>query len=212
VDNNKFIFLPGSVFQVNKFIEDNFVEGKDIIIIGANSEAIAEEFLAHKAKTVIIVVDDNDTLIRSRFILSGRKNISVRMMEYTNTDYNDASFDIVYAQASISTKARKKILKEINTIVLQQQNDFIATYYDILSELGSHNIFIKNEKQLNITQEELANKLHVKQSAISKMEKREGISLANLQKMIKAMGGEIEINIKFPNKDKNFKLNPSLSN
>jgi len=67
-------------------------------------------------------------------------------------------------------------------------------------------------EQLNITQEELANKLHVKQSAISKMEKREGISLANLQKMIKAMGGEIEINIKFPNKDKNFKLNPSLSN
>ena len=88
-----------------------------MLIIGANSEAIAEEFLAHKAKTVIIIVDDNDTLIRSRFILSGRKNISVRMMEYTNTDFKDAVFDIVYAQASISTPARKKILKEIKRIL-----------------------------------------------------------------------------------------------
>jgi len=117
MDINKFIFLPGSVYQVNKFLEDNTIEEKDILIIGANSESIAEEFLALKAKTVIIIVDDNDTLIRSRFILSGKKKISVRMMEYTNTDFNDAVFDIVYAQASISTPARKKILNEIKRIL-----------------------------------------------------------------------------------------------
>lgn len=117
MDTKKFIFLPGSVYQVNKFLEDNIFEEKDILIIGANSEAIAEEFLANKARSVIIIVDDNDTLIRSRFILSGKRKISTRMMEYTNTDFNDAAFDIVYAQASISTPARKKILKEIKRIL-----------------------------------------------------------------------------------------------
>jgi SAM-dependent methyltransferase len=117
LDTKKFIFLPGSVYQVNKFLEDNIFEEKDILIIGANSEAIAEEFLANKARSVIIIVDDNDTLIRSRFILSGKRKISTRMMEYTNTDFNDAAFDIVYAQASISTPARKKILKEIKRIL-----------------------------------------------------------------------------------------------
>ena len=66
-------------------------------------------------------------------------------------------------------------------------------------------------EELNITQEELAEKLNVKQSAVSKMEKREGISLSNLQKMIKAMGGEIEINIIFPEKHKHFKLDSSFA-
>ena len=117
MDTKKFIYLPGSVYQINKFLEDNSVEEKDILIIGSNSEAFAEEFLAQKARTVIIIVDDNDTLVRSRFILSSKKKISVRMMEYTNTDFNDASFDFVYAQASISTYARKKILKEIKRIL-----------------------------------------------------------------------------------------------
>ena len=46
----------------------------------------------------------------------------------------------------------KKILKEINTIVLQQQNDFADIYDKILLELAKHNIFIKDEKQLNNTQ------------------------------------------------------------
>lgn len=117
LDTKKFIFLPGSVFQVNKFLEDNSVEEKDILIIGSNSEAIAEEFLELKAKTVIIIVDDNDTLIRSRFILSAKKKISTRMMEYNNTDFTDSSFDIIYAQASISTTSRKKILKELRRIL-----------------------------------------------------------------------------------------------
>ena len=117
MDINKFIYLPGSVYQINKFLEDNIVEEKDILIIGANSEAFAEEFLNQKARSVIIIVDDNDTLIRSRFVLSGKRKISVRMMEYTNTDFQDSSFDIVYAQASISTHARKKILKEIKRIL-----------------------------------------------------------------------------------------------
>jgi len=60
-------------------------------------------------------------------------------------------------------------------------------------------------EQRHITQKELAEKLNVKQSAISKIENRAGISLSNLYKLIQAMGGEIEIVAKFP--DESFKLN-----
>jgi len=60
-----------------------------------------------------------------------------------------------------------------------------------------------------ITQEELAKKLHINQSAISKFEKREVITISKLYEFIQAMGGEIEINIKF--QDKKFKLKPKHS-
>jgi polyphosphate kinase len=46
----------------------------------------------------------------------------------------------------------KKILKEINSIVLQQQKNFVATYNEILTELAKQKIFIKDEKQLSISQ------------------------------------------------------------
>lgn len=71
--------------------------------------------------------------------------------------------------------------------------------------------FSQIREQLGITQEDLAKKLNIKQSSVSKMEKREGISLNKLSQMIKAMDGEIEININFPAKNKNFKLKPRFS-
>jgi SAM-dependent methyltransferase len=117
LEKNRFIFLPGSGFQVKKFLEGSPVEEKEILVIGSNSEEIAEIFIENKAGSVIIIVDDNDSLLRSRFLLSGNKKISVRMMEFTNTDFRDSTFDIIYAQASVSTIARKKILKEIKRIL-----------------------------------------------------------------------------------------------
>ena len=109
--------MPGSGFQVKKFLEGSSIEEKEILVMGSNSEGIAEIFIENKAGSVIIIVDDNDSLLRSRFLLSGNKKISVRMMEFTNTDFKDSTFDIIYAQASISRIERKKILKEIKRIL-----------------------------------------------------------------------------------------------
>lgn len=117
MEKNRFIFLPGSGFQVKKFLEGTHVEEKEILVIGSNSEGIAEIFIENKAKSVIIIVDDNDSLLRSRFLLSGNKKISVRMMEFPNTDFRDSTFDVIYAQASISKIERRKILKEISRII-----------------------------------------------------------------------------------------------
>ena len=86
-----------------KFLESTAVEGKEILVIGSNSEELAQIFIENKSTSVIIIVDDYDSLLRSRFLLSGNKLVSVRMMEYPNTDFRDSTFDIVYAQASIST-------------------------------------------------------------------------------------------------------------
>ena len=50
----------------------------------------------------------------------------------------------------------------------------------------------------HITQEQLAKLLHVKQSAISKMERRTDMYVSTLQTCIKAMGGDLEIRAVFP--------------
>jgi DNA-binding XRE family transcriptional regulator len=49
-----------------------------------------------------------------------------------------------------------------------------------------------------MTQEHLAKLLGVKQSAISKMERRADMYVSTLQAIIKAMGGTLEINAVFP--------------
>jgi SAM-dependent methyltransferase len=141
LEKNRFIFLPGSGFQVKKFLEGSSVEEKEILIIGSNSEELAKIFIENKAGSVIIVVDDNDSLLRSRFLLSGNKKISVRMMEFTNTDFKDSTFDIIYAQASISTTDRKKILKEIKRIL---KPDGIICTGEIVNLEKEVPLFIKN--------------------------------------------------------------------
>ncbi len=46
---------------------------------------------------------------------------------------------------------------------------------------------------MNLTQESLAETLHVKQASISKMERRSDMYLSTLRKIIEAMGGKLEI-------------------
>jgi transcriptional regulator with XRE-family HTH domain len=51
---------------------------------------------------------------------------------------------------------------------------------------------------LKLTQESLADTLHVKQAAISKVERRSDMLISTLRKIIRAMGGELEIRVVFP--------------
>src|SRR5208283_4245862 len=52
---------------------------------------------------------------------------------------------------------------------------------------------------LNLTQEELATTLRVKQAEISKLEHRSDIYLSTLRRIIEAMGGTLEIVARMPN-------------
>ena len=52
---------------------------------------------------------------------------------------------------------------------------------------------------MELTQETLADTLHVKQASISKMERRSDMYISTLSKIIKAMGGELQIIASMPN-------------
>jgi DNA-binding transcriptional regulator YiaG len=52
---------------------------------------------------------------------------------------------------------------------------------------------------MDLTQESLADTLHVKQASISKMERRSDMYISTLSKIIEAMGGELQIIAKMPN-------------
>jgi transcriptional regulator with XRE-family HTH domain len=51
---------------------------------------------------------------------------------------------------------------------------------------------------LRLTQESLAEAMHIKQAAVSKVERRSDMFISTLRKIIQAMGGELEIRAVFP--------------
>lgn len=53
---------------------------------------------------------------------------------------------------------------------------------------------------MGISQEELAEKLEVGQSYISRLERRQNITLATLTNIVRVLGGSIDITIKLPKK------------
>lgn len=112
-----FIFLPGTYRQFKLLLQQD-IKADNVLVIGAGSEEIAMEIRDELNANVIIIVDDNYSLLSSRYLLKDEKEISVRMMDYDNTDFREPKFNLVYAQASISTKVRNKIVKEIKNILL----------------------------------------------------------------------------------------------
>ncbi|WP_290663763.1 methyltransferase domain-containing protein, partial [Ignavibacterium sp.] len=87
------------------------------LLIGAQSESIAEKMIDAGASSATVIVNDYESLINSRLNLSKDSKVSVKMMDFENTDFADESFDLVYAQASISLTNRNKIVKEIKRIL-----------------------------------------------------------------------------------------------
>lgn len=133
--NNPEIFLPGGLNQFNQLKKHSSFEGKSILFIGSGVEEIAIFCEREGASKIIIIVDDEDVLLNSRLILAKEKKISVRYMEYDNTDFFNTKFDIVYAQVSISTKKRNKILKEIINLSHAETLIFISEIVCLTEEI-----------------------------------------------------------------------------
>ena len=108
-----FIFLPGLDKQIEVLFKNIAGDKKQILIIGANSEEIAIALQQFYDADVFIIVDENESLLKSRLLLSNTERISIRMMDFENTDFQKEKFDLIYAQASISSINRNKIVKEI---------------------------------------------------------------------------------------------------
>lgn len=111
------IFLPGMESQVDFVKEHISFKGLDILVIGTFSEPIALELAELSGKQVQLIVPDFDSLINSNLFLEGKSEVKVKIMDYERTDFEDSNFDLVFAQASISSDNRRKILKEIKRVL-----------------------------------------------------------------------------------------------
>jgi len=76
-----------------------------------------------------------------------------------------------------------------------------AKVKDLLTQLPLNEL--RHARQLS--QEQLAGLLHVKQASISKLERRTDMYISTLRNFIRAMGGELEIIARFP--DGSVKIN-----
>jgi DNA-binding transcriptional regulator YiaG len=65
----------------------------------------------------------------------------------------------------------------------------------MISEMGLAEL----REAMDLTQESLADTLHVTQASISKMERRSDMYISTLSKIIEAMGGELQIIANMPN-------------
>lgn len=81
---------------------------------------------------------------------------------------------------SLPAKRRAKI---------EQRGKEIMDQYMTIQEL---------RKARKLTQEKLAEILNIKQENISRIEKRSDILISTLRNHIEAMGGQLEISVKFP--------------
>jgi ubiquinone/menaquinone biosynthesis C-methylase UbiE len=111
------IFLPGTNKQVNNFLANQGAANKRILIIGEGTEEIAEEFLNVNPSEINIIVENIESLSIARNFLSNKEKVSIGLRDFDKTDFADKTFDVIYAQASISKPNRNKIIKEIKRIL-----------------------------------------------------------------------------------------------
>jgi transcriptional regulator with XRE-family HTH domain len=74
---------------------------------------------------------------------------------------------------------------------IEKETQLLKLEYSLLSDL---------RKDQDITQKELAEILEIRQFAISKLESQDGVMVKTLEKYIQALGGELEVRAKFPDR------------
>ena len=135
------IFLPGGFKQFRILKSKYILDEKNILIIGSGSEKIAEKMIESGAASVIVIVNDYDSLINARLNLGKESKVTVKMMDFDNTDFKAEEFDLVYAQASVSLTHRNKIVKEIKRILKPEATFCVG---EITSLTKEYPPFVKN--------------------------------------------------------------------
>ncbi len=111
------ILLPGLNEQLEFLFETTERNFESILVVGASGENISRALSQKFGVPVELIVPDYESLLNSKLILHEEDTVNVKLMDYENTDYGKNLFDLVYAQASISSTNRKSILKEIKRIL-----------------------------------------------------------------------------------------------
>ena len=115
--SRKKILLPGLDKQLS-FLNGNLTgQIKSALVIGSSSELTAMEISRKYSCPVDLILQDYESLMNSKIILEKHSGINIRMMEYGSTDFENESFDLIYAQASLSRNDRNKYIKEVKRIL-----------------------------------------------------------------------------------------------
>ena len=111
------IYLPGLKKQYEFLISKLELNGLKILVLGSSSYSIAKMLSLKSDNTVDIVVEDYESLLVTQLESGKNSELNIKLMDFEKTDYLENTFDLVYAQGSISDKRRKKIIKEITRIL-----------------------------------------------------------------------------------------------
>jgi ubiquinone/menaquinone biosynthesis C-methylase UbiE len=114
---NNTLYPPGLKRQYEFLISTLELNGLKILVLGSSSYSIAKLLFLKSNNNIDIVVEDYESLLAAQLESVKNPEISVKLMDFEKTDYLENTFDLVYAQGSISDKRRKKIIKEINRIL-----------------------------------------------------------------------------------------------
>jgi len=113
----KSILLPGLDKQF-EFLQKNLTaKVESALVIGSSSEKPAELIAKNFSCSVNLIVQDYESLLNSRLILVDSEKVKISLMDFEITDFDAGSFDLIYAQASISITNRNKIIKEIKRLL-----------------------------------------------------------------------------------------------
>jgi ubiquinone/menaquinone biosynthesis C-methylase UbiE len=135
------IFLPGGL-KLYRILRNKFIlRDKNILVIGAGSEKIAEKMMDSGASSVKMIVSDLDSLMNIKLIIPSEIKIDVKMMEFDATDFSQNEFDVIYAQGSISSSNRNKIIKEIRRIL---KPEGILCVGELTALIKTYPVFIKD--------------------------------------------------------------------
>ncbi len=75
---------------------------------------------------------------------------------------------------------------------INKGGELLLMEYDLVSKL---------RKDQELTQKELADILEIRQSAVSKLESQSDVMIQTLERYIRALGGELELRAKFPDRE-----------
>ncbi len=147
--NSQKVLLPGLTRQLKFLLNEVEIENFNILVVGSGSVQIAKLLQNKTGKTLDIIVEDYESLMNSNLLLKEKGNIQVKLMDFEHTDYNNETFDLVFAQASVSNFRRNKIVKEIKRILKPKSYFTVGEVTKLQNELPNFVAEIFNYSEIN---------------------------------------------------------------
>ncbi|MEN8194777.1 MAG: methyltransferase domain-containing protein, partial [Bacteroidota bacterium] len=134
MENEINIFLPGLDNQF-RFLRRNLdLKGKSSLILGSASEEIAKLLVEETGNKVELIVEDYNSLMNSKLLLTNSEKVEIRLMDFEFTDFNDKEFDLIYTQGAISNPRRNKIVKELKRLLKPNGHFCVGEVVDLKND------------------------------------------------------------------------------